>query len=86
MNIGELLKRWGVHFWFVGTFLFVWTISVVLNTMDNQTVPQAMLAALREIRPFDYVLFAAFWWYVATHRRESDSRSTLTTLGLSSRT
>ena len=83
MKTKELLNRWKVHLVFGGGFLLVFTINVVINALDGQTVLRATISALQGIRPMEYLMFASFW-YVLARGKESDSRSRFTTLNLSS--
>jgi len=81
MKTKEFLKRWKVHLIFGGGFLIALALNVIINMLDGQRLLWATIDALREIKPFEYLMFVLFW-YVLAHPRESTSPGMVTTLNL----
>lgn len=84
MTTKEFLNRRKVHLFFGGGLMVAFTISVLMNLSEKNTVQQAALAALQEIRTMEIIMYGMFWYWLA-RRDDSKSHSPVTTLKLSHR-
>lgn len=78
------LARFRVHLFFGGA-IFVWLLfNVITSMIDGQRIFPALWAAIKEVRPFEWIMMIAFWYFFATQKTKdhfTDSR--LTQLNLS---
>ncbi len=81
MNKNNLSYRSKVHLFFGCGLLLVFCFSVVTNLFSGQTLSAATLAALGQIRPVEYVMYFAFWYWLARGQQTS-SGPAFTTLNL----
>ena len=81
VNKKEFFRKSKVHLLFGGGFLLVFVINVAINFFSGQSFLRAMVGALREIRPVEYVTFILFWYWFA-RGQQSNSRPTFTSLNL----
>lgn len=69
------------HLFFGGGLLLVLAISVAMNLSSGQTFLSAALAAFGQIRPVEYGMYLAFWYWLARGQQTS-FRTTFTSLNL----
>jgi len=70
-----------VHLFFGGGLFLVLAISIAMNLSSGQTVLTAVLGALGQIRPVEYGMCFAFWYWLAKGQ-QATFRSTFTSLNL----
>jgi len=70
-----------VHLFFGGGLFLVLAISVAINLSSGQTFSSAALGALAQIRPVEYGMYFAFWYWLV-RGQQSTFRSTFTSLNL----
>jgi hypothetical protein len=82
MSETVLSKKWKIHVAFAGGFLAFLSVSVIANMGGGQAFRDAILNALREIRPMEYAMLLLFWYSSLVYYPRDEWRSTLTTLNL----
>ncbi|HKO60693.1 MAG TPA: hypothetical protein VJV03_05995 [Pyrinomonadaceae bacterium] len=70
-----------VHFFFGCGLLLVFGYLAVINLLNGQTFWSAIVGALGNIRPLEYGMYFAFWYWLS-RGQQTNSRSELTTLNL----
>ena len=81
MNRNKLSFRSKVH-WFFGCGLsLVFCFTVLINLFNGQTLSSAAVGALTSIRPVEYGLYFAFWYWLA-RGPHANSRPAFTALNL----
>ena len=70
-----------VHLFFGGGLFLVLSISVAMSLSAGQTFLSAALGALGQIRPVEYGMYFAFWYWLA-RGQQTTFRTTFTTLNL----
>jgi hypothetical protein len=83
MKAIDLLRKWKTHFLFGAGFLLAYSIYVVANIGSGRSFSASLLAALTDIKPFEYIMFGLLWYGFATGW-QSKTRPAITTLGLNS--
>ena len=81
MTTNRLSRNWKVHLFFGGGFLLAITIGVAVNFFSGQTFLSATIAAFRQIKPFEYILFLLFWYWLA-RGQQTEAQTTFTSLNL----
>ena len=82
----EKSRKLKVHLVFGGALTLVFVVSVISRVASGERWPQALGNALREIRPFEWVMIFLFWYWAAFQKAQDEwPSSPLTTLGLSER-
>ena len=81
MNTDRLSYKSKVHSFFGGGLLVVLAISVAISLISGQTFASATLGALGQIRPVEYGMYFAFWYWLARGQQTS-FRTTFTILNL----
>ena len=56
-------------------------ISAVMNLSSGQALSSAVLGAFSQIRPVEYVMYFAFWYWIA-RGRQTTFNSSFTSLNL----
>ncbi|HYJ86258.1 MAG TPA: hypothetical protein VEW46_09400 [Pyrinomonadaceae bacterium] len=84
MHPRKFFGRRKAHLIFGGGFLLVLILNSTLNFIAGETAVGAAWKSISEIKPFDYLMLALFWYTCAVDRPKDDWRSPLITLGLSS--
>ena len=81
MNPERLSYKSKVHLFFGGGLFVVLAISVVMNLSSGLTFASAVLEALGQIRPVEYGMYFAFWYWLA-RGQQTTFRTTFTSLNL----
>lgn len=81
MNKDRLSYKWKVHLFFGGGLFLVLAISVAMSLSSGQTFVSAALGALGQIRPVEYGMYFAFWYWLA-RGQQTTFRTTFTSLNL----
>ena len=82
MNPREFLAKRKAHLIFGGAFSLVLALNFTIAFMAGHTFLDAAWKAISEIRLMDYLMFALFWYFCATHRPKDDWHSPFITLNL----
>ena len=83
MKAIELLRKGKTHLFFGAGFLLAYSIYVVANISSGRSLSASLLAALTDIKPFEYIMFGLLWYGFASGW-PSERRRTITTLDLNS--
>jgi len=79
-------RKLKVHIFFGVTLTLILLVSVIWRMASGERWPQASWNAIREIRPFEWVMFFVVWYAVAFHRPQDEAWwNSITTLRLSRR-
>ena len=70
-----------VHLFFAGGLMSVLAITVAMNLFSGQTFLSAVLGALGQIRPVEYLMYFTFWYWL-TRGQHASFRTTFTSLNL----
>ena len=70
-----------VHLFFGGGLFLVLAISLVMNLSSGQTFASAVFGALGQVRPVEYGMYFAFWYWLA-RGQQTTFRTTFTSLNL----
>ena len=70
-----------VHLFFGGGLFLVLAISAGMNLFSGQSFLSAVLGALGQLRPVEYVMYFAFWYWIA-RGQQTTFRTTFTSLNL----
>jgi hypothetical protein len=79
MTTNRLSQNWKVHLLFGGGFLLAIAVAVAVNFFSRQTFLVATIDAFRQIKPFEYIMFVLFWYWVA-RGQEAKAKTTFTSL------
>ncbi len=78
-------SRWKIHLLFGGGFLAVTAFNIVVNMFAGKHFSEAAWGALREIRPMEVLMLAAFWYGFAFYQPKDERSSPFISLNLGSR-
>lgn len=81
MNRKILSNKPKVHLFFGGGLLLVLSITVAMSLVSGQDFSSAMIGALSQIRPVEFLMYFAFWYWLA-RGQEASSRPAFTSLNL----
>ena len=81
MTTNRLFHNGKEHLFFGGGFLLAIAIAVAMNFFSGQTFLSATIDALRQIKPFEYIMFLLFWYWVA-RGQQTKTETTFTSLNL----
>ena len=70
-----------VHLFFGGGFLLVLVTALAMNWSSGQSLSSAVLGAFGQIRPVEYGMYFAFWYWLARGQK-ANSRPLFTSLNL----
>ena len=70
-----------VHLFFGGGLFLVLAISAMMNLSSGQALSSAVLGAFGQIRPVEYGMYFAFWYWLA-RGQQTTFRTTFTSLNL----
>ena len=81
MKADQLSYKSKVHLFFGGGLFLVLGISAVMNLSSGQSFLSAVLGAFGQIRPVEYGMYFAFWYWLA-RGQHTTFRTTFTSLNL----
>jgi aspartate racemase len=84
VNPKQSFSKWKTPLIFVGALLLALAFNTVIGFTPNESVLESLWRGLREIRPMEYLMFAAFW-YAFTGQPKDKWHSSLISLNLSNR-
>ncbi|HEY5884718.1 MAG TPA: hypothetical protein VIT88_08535 [Pyrinomonadaceae bacterium] len=70
-----------VHLFFGGGLLLALSITVAMSLVSGQDFFSAMIGALSQIRPVEFLMYFAFWYWLA-RGQEVSARPAFTSLNL----
>jgi hypothetical protein len=82
---GESGSKWKIHLLFGGGFSAAFAFSVMINMVAGEHFSEAAWSAVREIRPMEVLMLAAFWYGCAFYQPKDEWSSPFTSLNLTNK-
>jgi hypothetical protein len=76
------ISKWKIHLLFGGSFLAAIAFSIAVNMLAGKRFSEAAWSAVREIRPIEVIMLAAFWYGLAFYQPKDEWSSPFISLNL----